>query len=198
MNSDKHILSLHYLPCLDWYHIFLNHACEIDRHEHYLKQTYRNRSVILSANGPLPLVIPVKKKGNMSVMEIQIENDFKWQKQHWEAIQSAYGASAFFMFYSDRLKPYYQKEYNCLHAFCEDLIKETLAILKVQADLPFTDSFVAHPKHDYRLSIHPKQGQLVLQKSYPQVFQSKFGFTPGLSILDLIFNLGPEAKSYLH
>ena len=178
------VLSLHYLPCIYWFQQLLNHVTILDLEEHYIKQTYRSRCVILSANGPLTLTIPVKKKQHLKVSEIEIENEFNWQKQHWEAICSAY---------NHYFEPLYFKKYKLLKDFNIDLIEVCLKLLKQPTTLVFSENYVEHAEHDFRIFIHPKHKIVEPFKPYLQVFSEKFPFQENLSVIDLLFNLGPQS-----
>jgi hypothetical protein len=198
MNNAPAILSLHYLPSIEWFHHFLAGDTVIDIHEHYLKQSYRNRCVILSANGPLALTIPVKKKDSKQPLAtIEIENDFNWQKQHWEAIRSAYNSSPYFEFYAHYFEPFYTKPFTHLYAYNKALIELCLKLMKTGKPLVLSTKYIQEEDHDLRNSIHPKKPSGINNKPYLQVFTEKFPFQPNLSILDLLFNQGPASRDYI-
>lgn len=197
MNSPS-ILSLHYLPCIDWFMFFLNRDTIVDIHEHYLKQSYRNRCVILSANGPLALTVPVKKKSQkQAVATIEIEYDFDWQKQHWESIRSAYNSSPYFLYYRDHFEKLYTSRPGLLVDWNALCMQTVLMCLKVNRLLNYSTQYLIAQSNDYRERIHPKKGNLFVHPVYLQVFAEKFPFQSNLSILDLLFNKGPESLEYL-
>jgi len=201
------LLSSHYLPSL-WYFYYLVNSEKIivDRHEHYVKQSYRNRTQILSANGKLDLIIPVIYKNNQPVDEVRISYSEKWQRNHWRAIYSAYRSSPYFSFFEDELKVFYEEEFELLVDYNSQLLKTILKIMRMKKEITFTSSFEKNPESviDLREKIHPKlsfdkdaEAAKILSQPYYQTFGAKFGFTPNLSILDLLFNKGKEASDYL-
>src|SRR6478609_707173 len=138
------ILSSHYLPCIQWFQAFLSGGEEvvIEVHEHFLKQTYRSRTTILSANGKLALTIPVKKAANHTPMnEMRIENDFAWQHQHWQAIVSAYNSAPYFLYYQDYLKPLYEQEFTSLVEWNKVLLKVCLKLMKVDVEPVYSQQY---------------------------------------------------------
>lgn len=177
-----------------------------ENEDNYQKQTYRNRQYIYGANGKLLLNIPVKhshnKEGRQLYKEVKIENEFNWQKNHWKSLESAYRTSPFFEFYEDELRHLYEKRFTYLINFnyrCIEAVKECLQIEK--SCKKTTEYFRSYPDHtktqDYRFLIKAKRQPEVALEPYPQVFQEKKGFIANLSILDLLFNEGPQALSYL-
>ena len=174
----------------------------IELHENYPKQTYRNRCYIYSANGVLPLVIPVEKGSfhKIKLKEIRIDNSRKWRREHINAIVSAYNSSAFFEFYRDELLLPLEKEYEYLIDLNMNILNIILNILESDIVPGGTESFIAdygREHRDLRYEIEPKKKARSGYAEYFQVFSPKFGFKPNLSILDLIFNMGPEAWSCL-
>lgn len=194
------VLSLHYLPNVEWMKNLLSGNCVIDVHEHFVKQTYRNRAVILSANGPLNLTIPVKKTGaKMSMQNLMPDHEVSWQKQHWESIVTAYGSSPYFIHYQDGFRAIYEKEVTRIADFELELLRLIIKYMKVEAELVLSESYVESPDIDLRPYISPKTTLVdVSFKPYLQVFADKFPFYPNLSILDALFNLGPKTIEILH
>lgn len=188
------ILSLHYLPCVLWMRNFLGGDCVLDVHEHFIKQTYRNRAVILSANGPLSLTIPVKKVSNKMMMkELAADPEVHWQKQHWESIKAAYGSSPFFIHYADGFEALYQKEVVSIMQFELDLLKLLLKYMKVEAKIIESNAYMEPGSgDDLRGYISPKNILTDPFNPYLQVFAGKFPFQPNLSMIDVLFNLGPR------
>lgn len=169
--------------------------------DNYQKQTYRNRMYIYDAYGKLPLTVPViySQKNRQLYKDILISNDENWQDLHWKSIQSAYSSSPFFEFYEHELQPLFTTKFEYLLDYnfkCLELIYECL-------QLPFeyetTDTFQKTPEGltDYRSLADSRKEKEQKFKPYAQVFDDKHGFIPNLSILDLIFNEGPNATLYL-
>ncbi len=195
------ILSLHYLPCIQWFQILLSgEDIVIDVHEHFVKQTYRNRATILSANGKLALTIPVKKAPNHTPnIDVKIENDFNWQHQHWQTIVSAYNSAPYFLYYQDYFKPLYGQEFTSLVEWNKALLSVCLKIMKLDINLNYSQKYFDGIKveEDFRMKISPKVKHEGLSKNYLQVFSEKFPFEPNLSIIDVLFNNGPRWKEFI-
>lgn len=200
----KILLSTAYLAPIEYYGCIVNSdEIIIEQQEHYIKQTYRNRCLIATANEIQPLTIPViKVDGNRTkVKDLQITYAEKWQMIHWRAILSAYSHSPYFLYYKDLLEPFYFKKFKYLFDFNFQLLEEILNILEVEKKVTFTESFEVNPGNeslDLRNSFHPKIKSPKNFPSYIQVFAEKFDFLPNLSIIDLLFNEGPSAIDYLN
>jgi hypothetical protein len=192
------VLSLHYLPCIEWFQVFCTDDCIIDLHEHFVKQTYRNRTVILSANGKLSLTIPVRKEAHhTSIADMKIDNEVRWQHQHWQAIMSAYNSAPYFLYYQDQLKPLFEKPYTSLTEWNTDLLLVCLKIMKAEKVPAFTQQYAEPGEGDLRQLISPKVTSVQTYKPYLQVFSEKFAFEPNLSILDVLFNHGPRWREFI-
>lgn len=195
------VFSLHYLPNIEWLAFWLqSENAVIDIHEHFVKQTYRNRTTILSANGKLDLSIPVKKQSHHTSMnEMRIENDFAWQHQHWQAIVSAYQSSPYFEHYQSHFEVLYKKDFSLLTHWNETLLQQCLRLMKVEKKIAFSSAYISDSNQiiDYRKSINPKLTSMFSHHSYLQVFTEKFPFQSNLSIIDLLFNKGPRWKEVL-
>ncbi|HNZ81080.1 MAG TPA: WbqC family protein [Bacteroidales bacterium] len=199
------LLSTAYLAPVSYY-VLLARAGKvvIEQHENYQKQSYRNRCLIAAANGPMVLSIPVKKTlaGKNSIRDIQLSGHGNWQHMHWNSLVSAYASSPYFAFYRDDIRPFYEKKYKYLFDFNEALREEICALLNLEPRLEYSKSYTTGPETeilDYRELIHPKKQrpEELLPGPYVQVFDRKFGFLPDLSVLDLLFNTGPEASLFL-
>ena len=168
--------------------------------DNYQKQTYRNRAYIYGANGKLSLNVPVNytQKNRQLTGEIKIAHDGKWQATHWKSLLSAYKTSPFFEFYQDDLYPIFQKKHDYLldlNYHCFEVVKECL-----QIDIPYVNSqtYIKDPDcKDLRFLINARKENLQSLDQYTQVFSEKHGFISNLSILDLLFNEGPNALNYL-
>lgn len=194
------LLSTAYLGPIQYYAKFFNSIVLIEQHETYIKQTYRNRCKILTGNGVDSLTIPVvRPNGNSTrVKDVRLDNTKRWQKQHWRALSAAYNNTPFFEFYADDFYPFYEKEYTFLLDFNEGLNRVLLKALNIETDYSYTESYMVSIVNDFRETIHPKkefQDTEYKTEAYYQVFSDRFGFVSGLSIVDLLFNSGPE--SYL-
>ncbi len=173
-----------------------------ENEDNYQKQTYRNRTYIYGANGTLLLTIPIKhtrKEGRQLYKDVQIENDFEWQILHWRSLETAYRTSPFFEYYEDELIHLFEKKRKFLLDFnyeCMQAIHDCL-----QFDLSFTktNEYIKEPKDviDLRGLVNAKKEKKYHLESYTQVFTEKHGFIPNLSILDLLFNEGTNALTYL-
>jgi len=171
-----------------------------DVHQNYIKQTFRNRTFIHSANGLQILTIPVKhSKIKFSMLDAKIDNSIAWQKNHWRSIQSAYSSSPFFEFYRDSLEGIYIKEYTYLTKFNFDLINLILEWTDIEMKSELSKSYKIQYKNglDLRENIENKKYSSSENIIYKQVFSDKNGFLNDLSIIDLIFNEGPNSISYL-
>jgi hypothetical protein len=197
-----------YLAPLHYYARMLsaNHVY-IEQHENYIKQTYRNRCVILSANGAMPLSIPVDKKELIKcpIREIRLSTHTSWQKLHWRAIEAAYNSSPFFEYYRDEIAPVFQNKWTFLFDLNIALQETILSCMELSPSISFTEHFdktTPSSTLDFRESIQPvvkpeKADPYYQAIPYYQVFAQKWGFEPNLSIIDLLFNMGPEASLVL-
>jgi len=171
-----------------------------DVHQNYVKQSYRNRTFIHSANGLHKLTIPVKhSKIKFSMLNAEIDNKIAWQKNHWRSIQTAYSSSPFFEFYKDSLEQVYNKKYTYLVKFNFDMIKLVFEWLDIEIKLKLSKEYkvVYDDSLDLRKKIENQKHSISKNKIYNQVFFEKNGFLNDLSIIDLIFNEGPNSLSYL-
>ena len=195
------ILSAAYLPPIQYFQKIKEASCiYIEKQEHYLKQSYRNRCSIASANGLLSLSIPVSNKHDKEIISnTRISYAEKWQQQHWRGIESAYRNTPYFIYYADGLKPFYEKKYDFLFEYNIELTQFLLRSFKMSPVLKFTEAFEESGSFkDYRYSIHPKN-QVAESgfRIYSQLFDEKHGFQANLSSIDLLFNMGPHALDYL-
>jgi hypothetical protein len=180
-------------------------SCLIEQDEHYRKQTYRNRAVIYDANGALKLIIPLKKHPEKTAFRnIQLSYDAPWQDLHWKSLESAYRSSPFFEYYEHDFADFYTgKKYTFLIDFNLAIHEVILRLLKLQPAVSLSNEYkkVYDNALDFRDLISPKYDVLsdpdFRIKPYPQVFEPKHGFLPNLSIVDLLFNEGPQSQIYL-
>ena len=170
--------------------------------DNFQKQTNRNRTYIYSPNGIQLLNIPVKhsKIAHQKTKDIQIENDFDWQKQHFKSLEAAYRSSPFFEYFEDDLLPIFEKK----HSFLMDLNLEVFDLItrclrmKIEYNLSteYIHEIESNEISDFRYLANGKKDQSQFE-SYTQVFDDKFGFINNLSVLDLVFNEGKFALDYL-
>lgn len=197
------VLPLFYLPPVSYFTQLNKHKPDvwIEREEHFPKQTYRNRANIYSPDGVLTLVVPVIKgsKNHTKIKDVRISYDFNWQRLHWMSLQACYRRSAYFEFYEDDFTPFYEQRFEYLFDYNQQLLELILKLLKIKTELKFTESYEAqYPGvNDLRESIHPKREVVGTNKPYFQVFEERKGFMPDLSIVDLLFNQGPQAQLYI-
>ena len=197
------LLSTAYLPPIEYMSLILKYGnAIIEKEETYPKQTYRNRCSILTANGILNLSIPVSKPNgnNTKTKDIAIINSSSWHTNHWKAINSAYSGSPFFLYYKDYLQKFFIGKYDNLLEYNTELIKVLISLIGIDCKITYSNSFVKPNSitNDERYSISPKvESYSISFEKYTQVFSNKFDFIPNLSIIDLLFNLGPEVKDYL-
>lgn len=199
------LLSTAYFPNIQYVSKFLNgNPVLVEKYETYPKQTYRNRCCILSANGTLPLSVPVEKNYHTLAKDIKIDNTEMWQRNHTTAIMSAYKNSPFYDYYFYKFEPFFAKKETFLVDLNDKILRTVFSILKIEANYSFTDDYVADASNyaDFRDSISPKASKNLpdasfVPQQYIQVFADRFDFVPNLSILDLIFNVGPESREVI-
>ena len=166
----------------------------------YHKQTYRNRCLVMTANGVESLSVPVVKVNGNHTMTKDVVISYKehWQQIHRRCLESAYKASPYFDHYYDTLKPIFETRFERLIDLNDTALKAVLKMLKVNKETVHTTDYVKVVEDDYREAFSPKATVDAQQfQEYYQVFNNKFPFTPDLSVLDLVFNEGPEAITYL-
>jgi len=201
------LLSVAYFAPIQYYSCLMrNEHVVIERHENYSKQSYRNRCTIYTANGLLDLVVPVAKTGKpkVPVTEVEISYDTLWQKLHFKAIESAYRRSPFYEYYIDELTVFFNCRHRYLYEFNMQILRTVCGLMKIPFCVQESPEYMKPCENiiDLRNGIHPKLNQqhigaCFVQPHYTQVFADRWGFKPNLSILDLLFNTGPEAKNLL-
>lgn len=195
-----------YAGNIQYYSLFA-HSNEVllEKNAHYVKQTYRNRCQILTANGVMNLTIPVEKVSGEKMLDKDVKiSPTDWQRVHWTAIESAYNNSPFFLYYEDDIRPMYEKKYDFLLDFNLELQEKLVSLLGLTTDFKLTENYIDSYENDLREVLSPKyKGDYpnFNPESYYQVFKEKYGFVENLSIYDLLFNMGNESililnKSY--
>ena len=262
------LLSTTYFGPVQWYQKLNRHRCIIEQHDNFVKQTYRNRCVIASANGPQTLTVPIERYDGMkcAMRDIRISNHGNWRHLHWQALVSAYGETPFFEYYADDIRPFFEEHrWKYLLDFNLDITHTLCSLLDVRPDLTLSDHYIDADETicsggglnataagfeeavkgldgaaesfgeavkglgeavkglggansldgaaeslgsssasslfvDYRDAIRPKHPLPDAEfeaRPYYQVRAQRHGFLPNLSVLDLLFNEGPEGIFYL-
>jgi hypothetical protein len=197
------VLPMFYLPPVEYFVRLNTYKPDIliESEEHFPKQTYRNRANVYTPDGVLTLTVPVIKgaKNHTKVKDVKISYDFEWQRLHWLSLQACYRRSAYFEYYEDELAPFYEKKFDYLFDYNEQLLQFILKAMRIKLELKYTESYEAEYPGlaDYRTSINPRHEIDLEQKPYFQVFEDRKGFLKNLSIVDLLFNQGPHSVNYL-
>ena len=232
------LLSTTYFGPIQWYQkLCCADQVLIEQCESFQKQTYRNRCIIATANGPQALTVPIEhspltidhfatqqqasavkvqsskflrpfgskrpevERKVQSIKDLRISDHGNWRHLHWNALVSAYGESPFFDYYQDDLRPFFEKRWDFLFDFNEEIRMKMCELLDIQPHVSFTESFQPSPDtKDFREAINPKHPAPdpdFTPRPYYQVYRQRHGFLPNLSILDLLFNMGPEAIFWL-
>ena len=193
----KALLSSTYFGPIQWYQKLNRYdECLIERHESFIKQTYRNR-----------MLIPTNHNTSLAMKDIRISDHANWRHVHWNALLSAYGESPFFEYYQDDIRPFYEKKYEFLFDFNMEITEKMIELLDIRPKISITNEYVQSEElraqcevKDFREAIRPKKPLPDAEfesKRYYQVYEQKLGFQPNMSILDLLFNEGNEAIFYL-
>ena len=215
------LLQTTYFGPVQWYQKLKRYDhCVIEQYDSYQKQTYRNRCVIATANGLQALTVPVDHSpltiDHVQCKDLRISDHNQWRRVHWNALQSAYSESPFFEYYADDIRPFFEQKYEFLIDFNEAIRQKMCELIDIEASVSYSSGFMVHGSgfmvhgsgfmvqgsgfKDFREVIHAKHPQddpEFQPRSYWQVFQHRYGFQPNLSILDLLFCMGPEAVFYL-
>ena len=215
------LLQTTYFGPVQWYQKLKRYDhCVIEQYDSYQKQTYRNRCVIATANGLQALTVPVDHSpltiDHVQCKDLRISDHNQWRRVHWNALQSAYSESPFFEYYADDIRPFFEQKYELLIDFNEAIRQKMCELLDIETSVSYSSGFRVHGSGfmvqgsgfmvhgsgfmDFREVIHAKHPQddpEFQPRSYWQVFQHRYGFQPNLSILDLLFCMGPEAVLYL-
>jgi hypothetical protein len=200
--AGKILLSIAYLPPVEYFSR-IAHTDEvlIESEENYLKQSYRNRCYILSAHGPQLLSVPVYlgSQHKTRVKDTRIDYSKRWQQVHLRAITASYNASPYFQFYFENIEKIISMKIEFLFDMNLQLTESVLKMLKLNKKITYTSEFkpIGESDNDFRYKISPKEESQFAVKEYLQVFNYKNRFVQRLSIIDLIFNVGPEAGGYL-
>lgn len=213
------LLSSAYFGPVQWYQKLNRYdKVRVEAYDSFIKQTYRNRCVIATANGLQALTVPVERtadgqrpdeQGQVSkclMKDVRISNHGNWRHIHWNALMSAYGESPFFEYYADDIRPFFEKEWTFLYDFNAEICAKMCELIDIEphveptAGYMFSDEAEGMGIDDYRDAIRPKHSMpdpMFAPRRYYQVYEQRHGFQPNLSILDLLFNMGTESVLYL-
>ncbi len=213
------LLSTTYFGPVQWYSkLYRSERVMLERYDTYRKQTFRNRCIIATTNGLQALTIPVVRPDEglhaTLVKDLRISDHANWRHQHWHALMSAYNESPFFEYYADDFRPFYEKRWDFLYDFNMETMEKVCELIDIHPTMVPTDNFTPMARqeeiictdgneadlHDFRDAIdpkHPAPDPDFTPRPYYQVYSRKHGFQSNLSILDLLFNMGPESIFYL-
>lgn len=192
-----------YFPSIATFAAIVQNDVVWEAHDNFQKQTYRNRCYICTDKGKHMLNIPIKhvggKEGRQKYGDVVMDNSYNWKKLHWRTLETAYRTSPFFEFYEDELKPLFEGNDSSLFEFNLKTIEAIGNCMGIEIPKRKTESFkINAPEHiDARFLVEAKREKKANLGNYPQVFEERHGFIPNLSILDLLFNEGTNALSYL-
>jgi len=199
--NNEVLLSTAYLPPVAWFSAAAHaRVAHIEACESFQKQSYRNRCAICTADGPQTLQVPVLHSGSRLIRDIRIDYSKSWQHLHRHAISTAYGPSPFYQYYWDGIDAILGKNHQFLFDLNLELTEKLMELMHIRTPLVPTADYETEPGGitDLRSSINPKREPAGSPfKEYYQVFNSRLGFVPNLSIIDLLFCEGPEAYNYL-
>lgn len=199
------LLTTAYFPPIEYFALLAKYSVVyMEACENYQKQSWRNRCRILTANGPESLNVPVVHENgtfSLPIKEIRVEYTTPWVMRTERAIESAYNSSPFFIYYKDALFSILDSHPATLWELNRRIIDFFCSKIGISPDIRETTDY-SPAEEDYREVIHPKRENTVMrdlgmERPYWQVFRDKYGFVPGLSIMDLLFNEGPESICWL-
>jgi hypothetical protein len=200
LNRLTGLIELHYLPCIAYFSALTQlRTVKLERCEHYVKQTYRSRCQVLSAQGPLRLIVPLTfKHRNVYITDIRVDHSQKWVNNHWRTIRSAYGKAPFFEHYGEDLEKILYSRKTFLYDLNLELLSMCLSWLGLSVVLEETLAYEKEPAPDVldlRSAIGAKNPQKVQYFYKPVSYQQVFGstFADNLSLIDLVFCTGPDA-----
>ena len=201
------LLQTTYFGPVQWYQkLYRYDRVLIEQYDSFHKQTFRNRCVIMTANGRQALTVPVESDRQAAathaplLKDVRISDHNAWRRVHWNALQSAYSESPFFDYYADDIRPFFEQRYTFLIDFNEAVCRKMCELIDIRPTVERTTAFRPAADADFCDVIsakHPQPDADFVPRSYWQVFAARHGFQPNLSILDLLFCMGPESIFYL-
>ena len=194
--------TLYYFPCIPVFaELIAQPKIIFDDVSLFKRSTFRNRTIIAGANGIIQLSIPVVggRSVNLPYKEIQIDYKTEWNRDHYRTLSTVYGNSPFFLYYKDELLKMYEKKPNSLFEWNLICLQWLLKKLKLEISISSENSGSENLASDVPIEQYLPNNYTAVTDSgylkYPQVFEDKIGFKPNLSILDLLFNAGPQTKA---
>jgi hypothetical protein len=192
----------YFAPIYLYKSLFKDSHVVFERYEHFQKMSFRNRCQLAGAEGLVSLSIPLVNGRNQRALisEVQIDYKTNWQVQHWRTIEACYRRSPWFEYFENGLSLLFREKPTLLVDWNEMIFNWTTHVLGMQVQTGHTENFVrVYPEGfmDLRDSIQPKNAQQKILPRYEQVFSERGGFISNLSILDLLFCLGPGAIDFL-
>ena len=190
------ILPSAYMPSVEYVARLLREDAVIDLGENYVKRSERNRALILSANGVMPLTVHVENanRPRQPMRDVRIDYSKRWQHQHWVSILSAYKSSPYFDYFAAEIEPFYRREWRFLVDYNMEYLNTLLRLMGAQVDLKISDQYIEASDND--LDLRPKQKRedsTFVAEPYFQNFSERMPFQPNLSVLDLLLCEGPSA-----
>ena len=205
MKQNAVLIDLHYLPCLEYFTLLLKFdTIIIEAHEHFQKQSYRNRCYINGANNIQSLIVPVCKGSQKTkIKDVKINYKERWYAEHWRSLQSAYGKAPFFDYFAEIFNEVFVEKPDYLFDLNLKMLNNCLEILDFQKQINFTkryDKMIPSTIFDARSRIHPKRSfknnDFYSPVSYNQIFGKEFD--ENLSVVDLIFCEGMNGRTILN
>ncbi|MDX2246118.1 MAG: WbqC family protein [Bacteroidia bacterium] len=195
------IYPIAYFPPIPWFAAAIQEeSVVIEVCQHFRKQQYTNRAFIRVANRTLPLTIPVERRGDkVPILLKKVSQAEPWAGNHWRTLVNAYKNAPYFEFYADQMEGFFQQDFHSLMEVLEKSLMLSEEMLGLQLNRRFSEEYFpsGHYDQDFRRGFDPSLQKLpewFIGTPYTQVFE---GFVPGLSILDLILNKGPESRLFL-
>ena len=189
------ILPSAYMPSVEYVARLLREECIIDLGEHYVKRSERNRALILSANGVMPLTVHVENANRMRMpmRDVKIDYSKRWQHQHWVSILSAYKSSPYFDYFADEIEPFYRREWRFLVDYNMEYLQTLLRLIGAKCEIKVSESYLSATDDDIDLRPKNKKDPTFVAEPYFQVFSDRMPFESNLSVLDLAMCEGREA-----